>query len=64
MGRWYSDRGTTRKELDMNIKEMEFLSVCGEYLIEPELVLELDDARDAIRNSDWTELARIIESEF
>ena len=48
----------------MNIKEMEFMSVCGDYLIEPELVLELDDAREAIRNSDWAELSRIIESEF
>ncbi len=43
---------------------LQFISICGEYLILPELVLELDNARKAISDNDEKTLRVILETEF
>ena len=43
----------------------EFLAVCGEHLIAPEIALENETIREALRNrASQEEIARLLEQEF
>ena len=52
----------------MNIKmtylEMEFLSLCGEYLIHPAIAFENELIKKAYAKKDIEEIKRLLEEEF
>ena len=44
--------------------EMEFLSLCGEYLIHPLIAFENELIQEAYKNKDVKEIKRLLEEEF
>lgn len=42
----------------------QFIALCAERTIDPELALESDAIRDAIRAKDWPAVIRILDNEF
>ena len=44
--------------------KIEFVALCGEYLIDPGLACESEAIRKALLNRDDEEVKRLLESEF
>ena len=44
--------------------EMEFLSLCGEYLIHPLIAFENELIQEAYKNKNVKEIKRLLEEEF
>ena len=43
---------------------LEFQSICGEYLITPELALENDNIKEALQARDDDKVKQLLKSEF
>tara|TARA_A100001201_G_scaffold19028_1_gene21434 strand:- start:503 stop:661 length:159 start_codon:yes stop_codon:yes gene_type:complete len=50
--------------IKMSYLEMEFLSLCGEYLIHPLIAFENELIQTAYKNKDVKEIKRLLEEEF
>jgi hypothetical protein len=44
--------------------QTQFQILCGEYLIEPDMALENESVREALRQRDNEQVKRILETEF
>ena len=53
-----------RMSIKMSYLEMEFLSLCGEYLIHPAIAFENELIQEAYKNKDIEEIKRLLEEEF
>lgn len=46
------------------MKQLDFIALCGEYLLEPELVLENEDVREALAAKDDKKVKQLLRTEF